>query len=97
MVKFADLEKTDVSAALVHICERPPKAPNANGILVNQTPYAFPAKSQKRLLIMIVIAKYYEETGRAVTPDMMLWPVLKSFATQMEALTETESPPDITR
>ena len=95
LVDYPDFKASDVTA-LARICERPPRAPNATGNLVNQAPYAFPAKSQKRLVIAIAIAKYYDETTRQVTPDMMMWPVLKSFATQMEALTETVSPPDMT-
>ena len=95
LVDYPDFDADDVTA-LARICERPPRSPNAAGNLVNQAPYAFPAKTRKRLVIAIAIAKYYDETSRPVTPAMMMWPVLKSFATQMEALTETVSPPDMT-
>ena len=95
IVDLPEFDDEDVSA-IVRIFERPPRAPNAMGNLVNQTPYAFPAKSQKRLTIAIAIAKYYEETNQQVTPEMMMWPVLKSFSTQVDAMKETTSPPDIT-
>ena len=95
IVDLPEFDDEDISA-IVRIFERPPRAPNAMGNLVNQTPYAFPAKSQKRLAIAIAIAKYYEETNREVTPEMMMWPVLKSFSTQVNAMKETTSPPDIT-
>jgi len=49
-------------------------------------PLYFPAKSQKRLIIVIAIAKYYKETNREVISAMIMWPVLKTFATQMGAL-----------
>jgi len=63
-----------------------PRTANAVDNLVNVSPFNFPAKSQKRLIITIAIAKYYEETNREVTPEMMMWMVLKSFAMQMESL-----------
>ena len=65
--------------AITEIFARPPRATNAGGNLVNQVPYKFPAKSQKRLKISAAITRYYAETGRAVTPEMLKWPTLKSF------------------
>ena len=95
IVDLPEFDDKDVKA-LVEIFARPPRSLNALGNLVNQVPYAFPAKSQKRLKIAVAISKYYDETGREVTPEMMMWPTLKSFATQMDALEDTVAPPDIT-
>lgn len=76
--------------------EKPPRAPNAAGNLVNQPPFPFPAKAQKRLIIGAQLADFYEQTGREVTPQMMMWPVMRNFDIQMNALKETTAPPDIT-
>ena len=95
IVDLPEFDDKDVKA-LVEIFAHPPRALNALGNLVNQVPYAFPAKSQKRLKIAVAISKYYDETSREVTPEMMMWPTLKSFATQMDALEDTVAPPDIT-
>ena len=95
---IADLPEFDDKdiKALTEIFARPPRATNAGGNLVNQVPYKFPAKSQKRLKISAAITRYYDKTGRAVTPEMLKWPTLKSFSTQMDALEDTVAPPAIT-
>ena len=80
---IADLPEFDDKdiKALTEIFARPPHATNAGDNLVNQVPYKFPAKSQKRLKISAVIARYYDKTGGAVTPEMPKWPTLKRFST----------------
>ena len=78
---IADLPEFDDKdiKALTEIFACPPCATNAGGNLVNRVPYKFPAKSQKRLKISAAITRYYDKTGRAVTPEMLKWPTLKSF------------------
>ena len=95
ILDLPDFDDKDIKA-IVEIFARPPRANNAAGNPVNQVPYKFPAKSQKRLKISCAITRYYDETGRAVTPEMLKWPTLKSFSTQMDALEDTVAPPDIT-
>ena len=83
IMDFPEVYDKDVKA-LVEIFARPPSALNARGNLANQVPYAFPAKSQKQLKIAVAIPKYHAERSREVTPEMMMWPTLKNFATRME-------------
>ena len=63
---LVDFDDEDVSA-IVRIFERPPHAPYTTGNLVNVSPFDFLEKSQKRSMIAIAIAKYYEETNCEVT------------------------------
>jgi hypothetical protein len=41
------------------------------------------------------LADFYEQTGCEVTPEMMMWPVMRNFEIQRNALKETTAPPDI--
>ena len=91
---FPDFNKYDVSS-IVRSFERPPRVPNVAGDLVNQAPFQFPAKLQKRFIIAIEIADYYDQTNREVSPTMMMWPTLKSYSIQMSALYGTPNPTDI--
>ena len=93
-VDIPDYNKDYVSL-IVPEFERPPHVPNRAGNLVNQTPFQFPAKSQKRFIIAIEIADYYDQTNREVSPTMMMWPTLKSYSIQMSALSGTSNPTNI--
>ena len=85
ILDFPEFDDKNIKAH-VEIFACPPRAPNAAGNLDNQVPYTFPAKSQKQLKISVAIARYYDETSRVVTPEIMMLPTLKSFSTQMGAL-----------
>ena len=93
-VDLHDFNKDNVSS-IVGAFERPPRVPNGAGNLVNQTPFQFPAKSQKRFVMAIEIADYYDQTNREVSPTMMMWPTLKSYSIQMLALSGTSNPTNI--
>ena len=51
-VDIPDYNKDYVSL-IVRAFERPPRVPNGAGNLVNQTPFQFPTKSQKRFITAI--------------------------------------------
>ena len=87
--------KDDIEA-IARNFDRPGRVVNGGGNLVNQAAYVFPIKSQKRLLIAVELARFYEQTNRVVTPAMMMWLVMKNFKIQMDALKETTAPQDIT-
>ena len=55
-----EFNKDDLSS-IVREFERPPRVPKGAGNLVNQTPFQFPAKFQKRFVIAIEIADYYDK------------------------------------
>ena len=84
----------DVVSSIVRAFERPPRVPNGAGNLVNQTPFQFPAKSQKRFIIAIEISDYYDQTNREVSPNNMMWPTLNSYSIQMSELSGTSNPTD---
>ena len=90
-VDLSDFNKDDVSS-IVREFERPPSVPNGAGDLVNKTPFQFPEKSQKRFIIAIEIADYYNQTNCEVIPTMMMWPTLKSYSIHMSAMSGTSNP-----
>ena len=94
VVDLPDFSKDDIEAVARNF-DRPGRVVNGAGNLVNQAAYVFPIKSQKRLLIAVELARFYEQTNRVVTPEMMMWPVMKNFKIQMDALKETTAPQDI--
>ena len=93
-VDLPDFNKDDVSS-IVRAFERHPRVANGAGNLVNQTPFQFPAKSQKRFVIEIELADYYYQINREVSPTMMMLPTLKSYSIQMLALPGTCNPTNI--
>ena len=72
-VDHPDFNKDNFSS-IAGTFERPPRVPNGAGNLVNQTPFQFPAKLQKRFIIATEIADYYNQTNCEVSPTMMMWP-----------------------
>ena len=62
-VHIPDFNKDNMSS-IVREFECPPRVPNGAGNLLNQTPFQFPVKSQKRFIIAIEIADYYDQTNR---------------------------------
>ena len=93
-VDLPEFNKDGVSS-IVRAFERPPQVPNGAGDLVNQTPFQFPAKSQKRFVIAIEISDYYNQTNQEVSLTMMMWQTLKSYSIQMLALYGTSNPSNI--
>ena len=57
-VDLPHFNKDDVSL-IFRAFDHPPRAPNGAGNLVNQTLFQFPAKLQKRFIVAIEIAEYY--------------------------------------
>ena len=57
-----------------------------NAVIVDQEPFKVPAKSKMRLLIALEAVKYYQMVSRDVTAATMMWPALKNFYEQWEAL-----------
>jgi hypothetical protein len=55
-------------------------------VIVDQEPFKVPAKSKMRLLIALEAVKYYQMVSRDVTAATMMWPALKNFYEQWEAL-----------
>ena len=95
VVDLTDFTKDDIDS-MTRNFERPPRIMNGAGNLVVQAAFTFPMKSQKRLHIAVQLADFYEQTNREVTPEMMMWPVMKNFKIQMDALKETVAPPALT-
>ena len=61
-------------------------AAGARGELQEVMAYELSAKSQIRLTIAAKAARFYEDTGRELDPDNMLWSVIKRFDEQFKAL-----------
>jgi hypothetical protein len=61
-------------------------AAGAHGKLQEVMAYELSAKSQIRLSIAAKAARFYEDTGRELNPDNMLWSVIKRFDEQFKAL-----------
>jgi hypothetical protein len=62
------------------------------GATIPTPPFIFGAKSQKRLLAACDIVRYYETTGRALTPGNITWnTVIKNFADQWKALNDRKA------
>ena len=93
-VDLPEFNNDDVSS-FVQAFDSPTHVPNRAGDLVNQTPFQFPAKSQKRFIIAIEIAEYYNQTNHEFSPTMMMCSTLKSYSIQMSALSGTSNPTDI--
>ena len=61
-------------------------AAGARGELQEVVAYELSAKSQIRLSIAPKAARFYEDTGRKLNPNNMLWSVIKRFDEQFRAL-----------
>ena len=78
-------------------------AAGARGELQEVMAYELSAKSQIRLTIAAKAARFYEDTGRELDPDNMLWSVIKHFDEQFKALMarkvgdSTYIPPKLTK
>jgi flagellar hook-basal body complex protein FliE len=74
----------------------PDPAPDAGANdTIPTPPFVFGAKSQKRLKIAVKAAKYYETTGREMTPGNMAWTnTLKNFAEHWVALCDRKKEDD---
>ena len=60
----------------------------ADGVTIPRPPYVLGAKSQKRLTAASDLIRYYETTGRTLTPGNIQWdPIIKDFVQQYKALT----------
>ena len=49
-------------------------------------PFVFGAKSQRRLIIVCDLVRYYEKVGRTLSAANVQWSVMKNFDTQWKAL-----------
>jgi hypothetical protein len=78
-------------------------AAGARGELQEVMAYELSAKLQIRLTIAAKAARFYEDTGRELDPDNMLWSVIKRFDEQFKALMarkvgdSTYIPPKLTK
>jgi hypothetical protein len=64
----------------------------AAGATIPTPPFVFGAKSQKRLLSACDIVRYYDATGRALTPGNITWnSVIKNFADQWKAMKDRKA------
>jgi hypothetical protein len=89
----ADLTEFDKNGmeSIFHNLRKPAKVlcggtAGARGKLQEVMAYELSAKSQIRLSIAAKSARFYEDTGRKLNPDNMLWSVIKRFDEQFKAL-----------
>jgi hypothetical protein len=69
-----------------------PTVGGAAGATIATPSFIFGAKSRKRRLSACDIVRYYEATGRALSPDNITWnTVIKNFAEQWKALKDRKS------
>ena len=75
----------------------PDPDPNAAaGATIPTPPFAFGAKSHKRLLAACDLVRYYTAVGGDLTPSNIRWnPAIKNFATQWKALVERKKEDDV--
>ena len=88
---FGDFnEETDLDG-LFKILSKPPKVMvgvGAHAVLTEVAAYVVPAKTMIRMHGVRLIMAYYRMVGRVVVADDLLWPVVKSFVEQWQALLE---------
>jgi hypothetical protein len=89
----ADLSEFDRNGMESIFCNLPKPAKvlrggaaGACGKLQEVMAYELSAKSQIHLLIAAKAARFYEDTGRKLNPNNMLWSVIKHFDEQYKAL-----------
>ena len=88
---FEDFSKKDDLDALFKLLLKPAKVDTgtpAAPILTEVASYVIPAKSQIRIDGARKMVLYYILVGRTLEADDLLWPVIKNFVEQWEALME---------
>ncbi len=104
---FKEFDKEGLSAIFLNLY-KPPKVPAlgaaaiAAGQLREILTFEVSAKSKMRLKGAMLIAKFYDDVGRPLDPDNMLWIVIKRFLEQWKALMERKKadhgpPPKLTK
>jgi hypothetical protein len=87
---LAEFDKNGMELIFCNLC-KPTEAlrggtAGARGKLQEVMAYELSAKSQIRLSIAPKAARFYEDTGRELNSDNMLWSVVKHFDEQFKAL-----------
>ena len=70
-----DLEEfamDDAWSQVLENCKRPPRIPDAGGVLQEQAAFRIGAKSLRRLKVASKCVKYYNATGRELSADTMM-------------------------
>ncbi len=88
---FVDFNEEADLEGLFKILHKPPKVMvgvGAAAVLTEVAAYVIPAKTMIRMHGVRLIMAYYRMVGRVVVADDILWPVVKSFVEQWNALLE---------
>ncbi len=104
---FKEFDDDGMTAIFTNLL-KPPKVPalgaaaHAAGTLQEIQAYEVSAKSKMRLKGAMLIAQFYNNVGRPLDPDNMLWPIIKRFLKQWKALMKRKKanhgqPPKLTK
>ena len=92
---LAEFTEADTWKQIVENCRRPPKIPNADGVLQEQQAYHLGAKSIHRLQVAAQAVKYYQDVDRPISAAAMQWTgALSNFETQWKALKTAKADDD---
>ena len=89
--EFAEKDAWD---QIIENCKMPPQSANAAGVLINQQPFIFPAKSLMRLRIAARVVDYYARTSRLLTAANMMWVRLNSFNVEWKVIQDRKKAND---
>ena len=97
-----DFDKDSIEQIAKNLRSPSDRIPNPDpaappGSTIPRPPYVFGAKSQKRLLEACDLIRYYETTGRAVTPANIAYDIIHYFTQQWKALKDRrdDDPPEV--
>jgi hypothetical protein len=83
---LAEFKDDDDWKQVIENCRKPPKIPDANGVLQEQEAFRIGAKSLHRLKVAAKAVRYYQGTDRPLSAANMQWTVLKNFESQWDGI-----------
>ena len=88
---LADFDKTTIEQIAQNLRKPNDRVANPDpgappGSTIPRPPYVFGAKSQKRMLEACELVRYYETTGRVMTPGAIAYDVIRHFTQQWKSL-----------
>lgn len=88
---LSEFTTKDSWSQLLENCKRPPQVTDAAGNLVSQAAFRIGAKSLRRLKVAAKCVKYYQDTGRDLSANNMMWSTrLSAFEVSWKALEDAK-------
>ena len=70
---LSEFTTSDSWNQLLENCKRPPQVTDEDGNLTSQAAFCIGAKSLRRLKVAAKCVKYYQDIGRDVSANSMMW------------------------